>query len=298
MVMKKVLYFLVTLLLASCAKQELYEELPDDSFGSAKADSQYTTLIEKARWGDGQAYLKLADLYHKGKGVQQDLLGTISMLALADLYGGINKIEDYLSTLPEEDNMKLFFDAMEKFGENNIEESIEMTDRLIEQGSPEGYTLKGIMTVEAGDSIEGRRLMGLAVEQGSTFAELLLTVLLDMKDGKRPSVEVLEPLADRIPLACKLLGDYYAGIDNKGVINEDQAAMYYKKADEQACLGIRAAQWLVSYYVRNKIQISDSEMKRLQILGGNFNEPEIVIPDSLNMDLEYHEIDSVAIADY
>ena len=127
--------------------------------------------------------------------------------------------------------MKLFFDAMENFERKNIEASAEMTDRLIAQGSPEGYTLKGIMAVEKGDTIEGKRLIGLAVEQGSTFAKLLLTVLSDWRGGKSPSIEVLIPLADRIPFACKLLGDVYAGIEDKGMTNEDLAAMYYKKAD-------------------------------------------------------------------
>ena len=254
--------------LASCAEQELYEDITDAPKGNIEADNQYAYLLEQARWGDGQAYLKLADLYHKGQGVQQDFLGTISMLAMADQYGAISNLEDYMKTFPEEDNMKLFFDAMENFERKNIEVSAEMTDRLIAQGSPEGYTLKGIMAVEKGDTIEGKRLIGLAVEQGSTFAELLLTILSDWRGGKSPSIEVLVPLADRIPLACKLLGDVYAGIEDKDMTNEDLAAMYYKKADEQACLGKRAAQWLIGYYVKNKIQVGDSEMERLKKLSG------------------------------
>lgn len=266
--MKKVLYFLVALFLASCAEQELYENIADAPKSNIETDNQYAYLLEQARWGDGQAYLKLANLYHKGQGVQQDFLGTISMLAMADQYGAISNLEDYMKTLPEEDNMKLFFDAMENFERKNMEASAEMTDRLIAQGSPEGYTLKGIMAVEKGDTIDGRRLISLAVEQGSTFAELLLTMLSDWKGGRSPSIEVLVPLADRIPLACKLLGDVYAGIEDKNMTNEDLAAMYYKKADEQACLGKRAAQWLIGYYVRNKIQVGNSEMERLKKLSG------------------------------
>lgn len=169
---------------------------------------------------------------------------------------------------------------MEKFEKKNVEESAEMTDRLIAQGSPEGYTLKGIMAVEKGDTIEGKRFIGVAVEQGSTFAELLLTMLFDWREGKRPDIEVLVPLADRIPLACKLLGDVYAGIEGKDMANEDLAALYYKKADEQACLGKRAAQWLIGYYVRNKIQVGESEMERLKKLSGvtDYSEEEAISP--------------------
>ena len=266
--MKRVLYFLMVLFLVSCAEQELYEDIADAPKSSIEVDNQYAYLLEKARWGDGQAYLKLADIYHKGQGVQQDFLGTISMLAMADQYGAISNLEDYMKTLPEEDNMKLFFDAMENFERKNIEASADMTDRLIAQGSPEGYILKGIMAVEKGDTIEGKRLIGLAVEQGSTFAELLLTVLSDWRGGKRPSIEVLAPLADRIPLACKLLGDVYAGIEDKDMTNEDLAAMYYKKADEQACLGKRAAGWLLNYYMTNDVQVGEQELTRLKALSG------------------------------
>ena len=279
----------MVLFLASCVEQELYEDIADAPKSSIEVDNQYANLLEKARWGDGQAYLKLADIYHKGQGVQQDFLGTISMLAMAEQYGAISNLEDYMKMLPEEDNMKLFFEAMENFERKNIEASADMTDRLIAQGSPEGYTLKGIIAVEKGDAIEGKRLIDLAIEQGSTFAELLLTVLSDWRGGKRLSIEVLTPLADRIPLACKLLGDVYAGIENKDMTNEDLAAMYYKKADEQACLGKRAAQWLIGYYMRNKIQVGDSEMERLKRLSGFADyteEEETALTQHADADLE------------
>lgn len=294
--MKKIIYFLVALFLTSCAEQELYEDIADAPKKNIEVDNQYADLVEQARWGDGQAYFKLAELYHKGQGVQQDFLGTISMLAMADQYGAISNLEDYMKTLPEEDNMKLFFDAMENYERKNIEESANMTEKLIAQGSPEGYTLKGIMAVEKGDTIEGERLIGLAVGQGSTFAELLLTVLSDWRGGKSPSVEDLVPLAERIPLACKLLGDVYAGIEDKNLTNEDLAAMYYKKADEHACLGKRAAQWLIGYYVRNKILVDDREMERLKILSGHIEISEEYIPDSVYVDSECLEADTVAIS--
>ena len=291
--MKNVFYFLIVLLLASCAEQELYKDITDATYSkvSVVVEDQYTVLLEQARWGDGQAYLKLADLYHKGQGVQQDFLGTISMLEMANLYGAINKIEDYMSSLPEEDNMKLFFEAMDNFEKKSMEESAETIERLIAQGSPEGYTLQGIMTAVKGDTIEGKRLIGLAAKQGSTFAELLLTVLPDKSGSMNLNVEQLTPLADKIPFACKLLGDIYAGVEDQNMTNEDLAAMYYKKADEQACLGRRAAWWLIDYYVRNHVQVDDKEMERLKILSGYIDETEESIPDSIYIDPECLEAD-------
>ena len=114
--------------------------------------------------------------------------------------------------------------------------------------------------------------------------------------GKSPSIEVLAPLADRIPLACKLLGDVYAGIEDKDMTNEDLAAMYYKKADEQACLGKRAAQWLIGYYVENNIQVGDSEMERLQKLSGYIDEPDELISDSIYIDSDCLEADTIIIS--
>ena len=53
--MKKVLYFLMALFLTSCAEQELYEDIADAPKSSIEVDNQYAYLLEKARWGDGQA---------------------------------------------------------------------------------------------------------------------------------------------------------------------------------------------------------------------------------------------------
>lgn len=266
--MKKVLYFLVVMFLASCAEQELYENIADAPKSNIEVDNQYDYLLEQARWGNGDAYVKLAEYYRSGIGVQQDFLGTISLLAMADQYGGIKSIEDYMVQLPEEDNLKLFFTAMENYERKNTEEVKAVTEKLITSGYPEGYTLQGIMAVERGDTIEGKRLIGLAKEQGSTFAEILTAALSDWRGGKHPSRESLNLLADRIPLASKLLGDVYAGVDGNSTKNEELAAMYYKKADEGACLGKRAAGWLLNYYMANDIQVGERELERLRALSG------------------------------
>ena len=266
--MKKVLYFLVAMFLSSCAEQELYEDIADAPKSNIEVDNQYDYLLEQARWGNGEAYLKLAEYHRSGIGVRQDFLGTISMLAMADQYGGIKSIEDYMVQLPEEDNLKLFFTAMENFERKNTEEAHAVTEKLITNGYPEGYTLQGIMAVERGDTIEGKRLIGLAKEQGSTFAELLTAALSDWRGGKHLDTESLNTLADRVPLACKLLGDIYAGVDGNSMINEELAAMYYRKADEKACLGKRAAGWLLNYYMANEVQVGEQELARLKALSG------------------------------
>ena len=77
--MKKYLFLLIARVLAGCTDQLMMETVVGEYAGQTSA-SEVTTLLEKARWGDGEAYVKLADCYRDGKGVKQDF---INMLAMA-----------------------------------------------------------------------------------------------------------------------------------------------------------------------------------------------------------------------
>ena len=93
---------LMMLFLASCSEQHLQE----DRLGSSKVGEQkgvvkapqdsVLALLHQARWGDGSAYLKLADCYRDGFGVKKDFFGMITMANMAESRGGINRIEDYI----------------------------------------------------------------------------------------------------------------------------------------------------------------------------------------------------------
>ena len=121
--------------------------------------NEVSALIEKARWGDGQAFVKLADCYRDGKGVKQDFVGMLTMLAQADEYGGISNMEDYLKTLPEGSDFKLIFDAVDNYEKKNEDEAAAKLEQLIAKGSPDGNAVQGIMTIERGDTLEGLRLV-------------------------------------------------------------------------------------------------------------------------------------------
>lgn len=56
-------------------KKSVVVATPQDSIAS---------LLHQARWGDSKAYLKLADCYRDGFGVKKDLLGMITMTAIAE----------------------------------------------------------------------------------------------------------------------------------------------------------------------------------------------------------------------
>ena len=257
----------MALVMYGCTDQQFFDETTDLTHASAQA-SVIEMLKEQARWGDGQAYLKLADCYRDGKGVEKNFISMLSMVALADQYGGIKRMEDYLEAMPSNSEFKLIFDAVDLYEKKQIEESKAVTEQLIAQGSPDGYSIKSFIAVERGDTLEGKQLMEQAASQGSTFAELLLC-LPDWQGATNPDVEKLKTLAGRVPLACQLLADMYTGSDNASMKDERQAAYYFLKADEQACLGRRGARWLL-YYLRNggQLQLSEGDIQRLQKLAG------------------------------
>lgn len=82
--MKKVFFMMIPLLLMGCANQELVDlDMAGDLTKNAPA-SEIDVLMEKARWGDGEACLKLADCYRDGIGVKPDFVRMMSMVSMAD----------------------------------------------------------------------------------------------------------------------------------------------------------------------------------------------------------------------
>ena len=263
--MKKYLFLLIALVLAGCTDQLMMEKVVGEYAGQTSA-SEVTTLLEKARWGDGEAYVKLADCYREGKGVKQDFINMLAMASFADEYGGISWMEDYISSLPEESEYRLVFDAMEKFCGNRQEEGLAMAEKLIERDCAEGYTVKGIILSERGNREEGKHLLERAAEKGSGFAELYLCIP-DLKSKQNTDIGRLTALAERMPLANASLARIYTGKENPDLKDERLAAYYYLKADEKACLTRDGARWLLAYH-RNggNLQLSEKDIERLELL--------------------------------
>lgn len=236
--MKKTLFAIMAVLLAmvSCTDNQFLDGNAGN-LSELSSTNEVSALIEKARWGDGQAFVKLADCYRDGKGVKQDFVGMLTMLAQADEYGGISNMEDYLKTLPEGSDFKFIFDAVDNYEKKkNEDEATAKLEQLIAEGSPEGNAVQGIMTIERGDTLEGLRLIEQAATAGSTFAELLLCIP-DWRGATNPDVEKLAALSDKIPFVNTILGKMYAGFEDENLQNDQLAAHYFLKADEKACLG-------------------------------------------------------------
>ena len=267
--MKKYLFAIMAVMLAlvSCTDSQFLDENMGN-VSELSSSNEINALIEQARWGDGQAFVKLADCYRDGKGVKQDFVGMLTMLAQADEYGGISKVEDYLKAMPEGSNFKLIFDAVENYEKKNVEEATATFEQLIAKGSPDGYAVQGIITMERGDTLEGVRLIEQAATSGSSFAELLLCIP-DWRGATDPDLDKLAALSDKIPFVNTILGKMYAGYEDEKLMDEPLAAHYFLKADEKACLGKRGARWLL-YYHRSggQLQLSERDIQRLQKLAG------------------------------
>lgn len=298
--MKKILYIFVTLLIAGCSEQDVYNDIVDapSIMSEISNTDQYSDLLEQARWGNSDAYLKLAGFYHDGIGVKADFMGMMSMLAMADQYGASPKSTDsYLLSLPETDNTKLIIEAFASLDRKNTYKTDSLTEILIANGSAEGYALKGILQIERGDTLGGKQTIQTSADMGSSFAKILLCAVPSPGERHKDlDIDMLKSLSPNIPLANKLLGDMYSGYEKGCIQDEHLAAYFYSKADEQGCLGKRPARYLINYYERNGISIEPKEMERLRILSGNTN-PDVYIPDSIAVDIDYIDTDSVVISE-
>lgn len=274
--MKKYLFLVMTLVLVSCTDQMVVDEVAGEH-AQQTSESNVATLMEKARWGDGQAYVKLADCYRDGKGVKQDFINMLAMASFADDYGGIERMEDYLSALPEDSEYKIVFDAMEKFSGNKQEEGLAMAEELIKRDCAEGYAVKGIILSEQGNREEGKPLLERATEKGSGFANLYLC-MSDLKGTENPDIARLTALAERMPLANACLGKIYSGKNDESKKDERLAAYYYMKADEKACLPKDGARWLLAYH-RNggNLQLGKKDIERLELLADSPKEEPVNI---------------------
>lgn len=105
MAMKKCIILFMAALLASCSDTQLSESIADVKEAdlvkeNANGSAEINALVERARWGDGQAYLQLADCYRDGIGVKKDFLGMMVMVEQARAHGAIHDEKGIYDTNP------------------------------------------------------------------------------------------------------------------------------------------------------------------------------------------------------
>ncbi len=289
MAMKKCVILFMVAILASCSDTQLAESIADvkeselvkeDANGSAVINA----LVERARWGDGQAYLQLADCYRDGIGVKKDFLGMMVMVEQARAHGAIHDEKEYMAQIPDDNDIKRFCNLINKSSDQLREGKDSIMAQLATIDSPDAHALFGVLCVESGDSIRGFEIIRDASERGSDFAALL-NALPDWKGNIQPDKVKLEQLAERIPLAYNLLGKLSLKPDENGMIDERKVAYYYMKADEHALLSQREARWLLAYHKDVGIpQLTESDVKRLEAFIRFPNERVEIVADTVSVD--------------
>ena len=289
MTMKKCIILFMVAILASCSDTQLAESIADVKESelvkeNANGSAEIKALVERARWGDGLAYLQLADCYRDGIGVKKNFLGMLAMVEQARVHGAIHDEMEYVTKIPEDNDIKRFCDLMNKSCSQLIEEKDSVMVQLATIDSPDVLAMYGVLCVESGDSIRGFEIIRDASERGSDFAALL-NALLDWKGNIQPDKMKLEQLAERIPLAYKLLGKLSLKPDENGIVDERKVAYYYMKADEHALLSQREAKWLLAYHKDVSIpELTDSDVKRLESFIRTPGERVEIVADTVSVD--------------
>lgn len=287
--MKKVIILLMGAILASCSDQQLAESLAavkDAEMPTENADgtADIRALVERARWGDGQAYLKLADCYRDGIGVKKDLLGMLAMIEQAQTRGAIHDEKEYITQIPDTNELKDLCYLLEKCDHIQAEEIDNAMVQLAATDSPDASAWLGLLYVQSGDSIRGLELITEASERGSSLATLL-NAFLYCKRTNRPDKAMLEQFAAKTPVVYKMLGKISRRPDENGKVDEREVAYYYLKADEHALLSRWEARWLLDYHEDVGIPgLTDEDVKRLQAFARYPDETEEAVVDSVCVD--------------
>ena len=266
------LCIIMVLFFASCSEQYLQEDrlastkvVEQKSVETAPQDS-VLSLLHQARWGDGSAYLKLADCYRDGFGVKKDFFGMITMASMAESRGGINRMEDYIYGMPDGNDYKTLFLLMDGYKSYLQEDADSVEQVLCYNDSPEAKTLLGMITVDKGDTLSGKNMIKEAAGQGCSLADMLLTVP-DWKGRLRADATKLSMIADRIPLTYSMLGDLYYEPDENGQTDKKYAVECYMKAEEHAVLGPHGAERVLDYYKNGgNIQLTEEDINRLELI--------------------------------
>ena len=266
------IYMIIMLFLASCSEQQVIEEtlssqkLTEQKSMTITPQDSVVSLFNHARWGDGSAYLKLADCYRDGFGVKKDLLGMFTMAEMAKTHGVIQNVEEYVCNLPDGNEFKSLVKLIYNCKFYNQESTDSVMQSLRENSTPDAQTFLGLVMMDQGDTLTAKNLINEAANQDCSLAKLLLTIPY-WKGVVRPDAKKLAVIAEQIPLAYYLLGNFYYEPGENGNTDKQLAVEYYMKAEEYAVLGRHGAERVLDYY-RNggNVQLTEDDIKRLELI--------------------------------
>ena len=275
-----ILICLVIFSLCGCNQQDMSVDkgLVAEQEASLCAGTQVATsdsvqyYFDLARLGIGDAYVKMAQYYRDGTLGKPNLLNVMTMGFMAMEYMEIPDMDAIFKDVSDSDATKIAYYALDMLNQVGDEETMfAIANELLTQGLPEGFILKAVIAWKNGDKGKAVDLCDKAITDGSTIAGVLKDIILSgSKYGEDFSPETLLNIADRFPMAYRLLGDYYAKIPNDSVSDIPLARQYYLKASDYACLGRREALWVLeTIYIQGYPAVDSLVDKRLWSLGRN-----------------------------
>ena len=299
--MKKALMITLTaMMMVGCAEQQNFETQVWETPAKVPEIENIDDLMAQAKWGDGAAYLKLAECYKDGlNGVKPDFMTTMTMLSMAKEYGAIGRPDEYLSKLPEDDNIRMAYESMENLDGTDKKKGMELAERLINKGCAEGYALKGYALFIQGDSLEAMRMTDLASERGSSLGTLLKYVIPFYKMKEMPDESILSPISETIPFLNLFIAEEYIRDLAEHPENDVKAAKAYLRADGKGCLDSQGADWLLAYMESgNELPLSENDILRLRKLA-EYGREKATSTDFNEIEIELCEeaADSVSLED-
>ena len=269
--MKKCFIAIMAVVFAGCTNQGLIdgeadvretEPVKTEVHGSSETESsEMTAIVDRARWGDGQAYLQLADRYRLGIGMNKDFFGVLYLSFLAFEHGGIKDEKEYIAGL-EDSECKTFLGLINLSRDVRKERKDSILAVLNAMEGADAMAFAGAATIAGGDTIAGMELIDKSVGQGSTMAKMVK--MFKFTEGKeKPDVDSLLRMAGEAPLLYSMLVEEYRYKDDEE--SKRIAAYCCKEAEKHALLRVRDARWLLDYYRDGgDVQLTDEDVRRLE----------------------------------
>lgn len=291
MMMKmKTIALTVAIFMCGCSQQELSVEkgVVEESNLFLIEKSQAVTFdsvqyyFDQARLGIGDAYVKMAEYNLDGALGKPNLLNIMSMGSMAEEYMAIPNPNALFKDVPDENVTKMACQALDMLNHIENEDSILVKSKeLLDMGISEGFLLQAVLLWKKGNRDDAITLCNKSVQGGSTIADVFKDIIVAGEEyGGEFNPQTLLKIADRFPMAYRLLGDYYAKIPTDSALDIPLARQYYLKASDHACLGRREALWVLeTIYIKGYPAVDSLIDKRLWSLGRNeINDSVIWLP--------------------
>lgn len=233
------------LMCCGCSEQLLNVDDALTSAESVRANWQdsIASYTERARLGDGDAYLRLAYCYHEGKGVEKNFYMSYAMAQMAEQYGGITKRDDFFHSLPDVDPDRLLVEALDDVDHVRSDEALQKAELLAAQDHPEADLVRGVVALDNSRKDEAIALFHQAADKGSPLARLALGII---DESRRAIIE----FAEQYPTLYCVFARDVIDTDDNDYRDENTVAAYYRKAYDHLCLDRYGVSWLLDYYER------------------------------------------------